>query len=146
MSFYIRTLCCLHTYFFFFCQELVELQQVENISDTEGYPSLEGHCRAASLPRLNAEYYVSSSVPVMPCLLSYCSFTVVLYEQHSCDNIRFGKCRQRGYLLTPTSPVWQVHMFFAKEEIQDRDGQQRRQKKSCWITAATSKNGEELSY
>ncbi|XP_045922259.1 voltage-dependent N-type calcium channel subunit alpha-1B isoform X3 [Micropterus dolomieu] len=40
-------------------QELVELQQVENISDTEGYPSLEGHCRAASLPRLNAEYYRS---------------------------------------------------------------------------------------
>ncbi|XP_041815617.1 voltage-dependent N-type calcium channel subunit alpha-1B isoform X1 [Chelmon rostratus] len=40
-------------------QELVELKQVENISDTEGYPSLEGHCRAASLPRLNAEYYRS---------------------------------------------------------------------------------------
>ncbi|TKS84186.1 Voltage-dependent N-type calcium channel subunit alpha-1B [Collichthys lucidus] len=38
-------------------QELVELKQVENISDTEGYPSQEGHCRAASLPRLNAEYY-----------------------------------------------------------------------------------------
>ncbi|KAG8010867.1 Voltage-dependent N-type calcium channel subunit alpha-1B [Nibea albiflora] len=37
--------------------ELVELKQVENISDTEGYPSQEGHCRAASLPRLNAEYY-----------------------------------------------------------------------------------------
>uniref|UniRef100_A0A671YXX9 Voltage-dependent N-type calcium channel subunit alpha n=1 Tax=Sparus aurata TaxID=8175 RepID=A0A671YXX9_SPAAU len=46
-------------------QELVELKQVENISDTEAYPSLEGHCRAASLPRLNAEYYVSSSV-LMP--------------------------------------------------------------------------------
>ncbi|XP_069561814.1 voltage-dependent N-type calcium channel subunit alpha-1B isoform X3 [Brachyistius frenatus] len=40
-------------------QEQVELKQVENISDTEGYPSLEGHCRAASLPRLNAEYYRS---------------------------------------------------------------------------------------
>ncbi|XP_036972795.1 voltage-dependent N-type calcium channel subunit alpha-1B isoform X3 [Acanthopagrus latus] len=40
-------------------QELVELKQVENISDTETYPSLEGHCRAASLPRLNAEYYRS---------------------------------------------------------------------------------------
>uniref|UniRef100_A0A672Z7R2 Voltage-dependent N-type calcium channel subunit alpha-1B n=1 Tax=Sphaeramia orbicularis TaxID=375764 RepID=A0A672Z7R2_9TELE len=36
------------------------LKQVENISDSEGYPPLEGHCRAASLPRLNAEYYVSS--------------------------------------------------------------------------------------
>ncbi|GLD56698.1 voltage-dependent N-type calcium channel subunit alpha-1B-like protein, partial [Lates japonicus] len=40
-------------------QELVELKQVENISDTEGYPILEGHFRAASLPRLNAEYYRS---------------------------------------------------------------------------------------
>ncbi|XP_008302849.1 voltage-dependent N-type calcium channel subunit alpha-1B-like, partial [Stegastes partitus] len=40
-------------------QEQVELKQVENISDTEGYPGLEGHGRAASLPRLNAEYYRS---------------------------------------------------------------------------------------
>ncbi|XP_068588556.1 voltage-dependent N-type calcium channel subunit alpha-1B-like isoform X2 [Cebidichthys violaceus] len=40
-------------------QEFVELKQVENISDAEDYPSLEGHCRAASLPRLNAEYYRS---------------------------------------------------------------------------------------
>ncbi|XP_062269228.1 voltage-dependent N-type calcium channel subunit alpha-1B-like [Platichthys flesus] len=42
-------------------QELVELKQVEDLSDSEGYPSLEGHYRAASLPRLNAEYYVRSS-------------------------------------------------------------------------------------
>ncbi|XP_068429834.1 voltage-dependent N-type calcium channel subunit alpha-1B-like isoform X2 [Clinocottus analis] len=40
-------------------QEFVELKQVEDISDTEEYPNLEGHCRAASLPRLNAEYYRS---------------------------------------------------------------------------------------
>ncbi|XP_074546394.1 voltage-dependent N-type calcium channel subunit alpha-1B isoform X4 [Halichoeres trimaculatus] len=40
-------------------QEQVELKQVENISDAEGYPTLEGHCRATSLPRLNAEYYRS---------------------------------------------------------------------------------------
>ncbi|XP_031711463.1 voltage-dependent N-type calcium channel subunit alpha-1B-like isoform X19 [Anarrhichthys ocellatus] len=40
-------------------QEFVELQQVENISDADDYPSLEAHCRAASLPRLNAEYYRS---------------------------------------------------------------------------------------
>ncbi|XP_026195314.1 voltage-dependent N-type calcium channel subunit alpha-1B isoform X3 [Anabas testudineus] len=38
-------------------QEQVEVKQVENTSDTEGYPTMEGHCRAASLPRLNAEYY-----------------------------------------------------------------------------------------
>ncbi|XP_054875100.1 voltage-dependent N-type calcium channel subunit alpha-1B isoform X5 [Amphiprion ocellaris] len=40
-------------------QEQVEMKPVENISDTEGYPSLDGHSRAASLPRLNAEYYRS---------------------------------------------------------------------------------------
>ncbi|XP_029301003.1 probable voltage-dependent N-type calcium channel subunit alpha-1B [Cottoperca gobio] len=40
-------------------QECVELKQVEDISDTEEYPNLEGHCRAASLPRLNADYYRS---------------------------------------------------------------------------------------
>ncbi|XP_057674673.1 probable voltage-dependent N-type calcium channel subunit alpha-1B isoform X6 [Corythoichthys intestinalis] len=40
-------------------QEVVEMKPVENISDTEMYPSLEGHGRAASLPRLNAEYYRS---------------------------------------------------------------------------------------
>ncbi|XP_075993878.1 voltage-dependent N-type calcium channel subunit alpha-1B-like isoform X2 [Genypterus blacodes] len=38
-------------------QEMVELQAVESSSDTEGYPALEGQFRAASLPRLNAEYY-----------------------------------------------------------------------------------------
>uniref|UniRef100_A0A3Q1HDQ3 Voltage-dependent N-type calcium channel subunit alpha n=1 Tax=Anabas testudineus TaxID=64144 RepID=A0A3Q1HDQ3_ANATE len=43
-------------------QEQVEVKQVENTSDTEGYPTMEGHCRAASLPRLNAEYYVSSPI------------------------------------------------------------------------------------
>lgn len=100
------SLCCLHTYYYylFFFQELVELKQVENISDTEGYPNLEGHCRAASLPRLNAEYYVSSSVSMMPCPFFFTthrkdlfgSFTVVLFELHSCDDIRFGKCRHCG--------------------------------------------------
>ncbi|KAK5620794.1 hypothetical protein CRENBAI_018438 [Crenichthys baileyi] len=51
----------------------------ENISDSEGYPSLEGHARAASLPRLNAEYHVSSSpvesISACPCALcvSQCS-------------------------------------------------------------------------
>uniref|UniRef100_A0A7N8XI52 Voltage-dependent N-type calcium channel subunit alpha n=1 Tax=Mastacembelus armatus TaxID=205130 RepID=A0A7N8XI52_9TELE len=42
-------------------QEMVRLKQGENVADAEGHPGLEGHCRAASLPRLNAEYYVSSS-------------------------------------------------------------------------------------
>ncbi|XP_061555479.1 voltage-dependent N-type calcium channel subunit alpha-1B isoform X1 [Phycodurus eques] len=40
-------------------QEVVEMKPVENISDTEIYPALEDHGRAASLPRLNAEYYRS---------------------------------------------------------------------------------------
>lgn len=56
-----------------FLQEQVELKQVENTSDAEAYPSLEGHCRAASLPRLNAEYYVSSLVLMRSCLLFYYS-------------------------------------------------------------------------
>lgn len=38
-------------------QEVVELKPVENVSDNEAYPAMDGHCRAASLPRLNAEYY-----------------------------------------------------------------------------------------
>ena len=85
-------------------QEMVELKQVENISDTEGYPSLEGHCRAASLPRLNAEYYVSSSQLMMPVLLLYCSkkgCMIVFFVLHSCDGISlfyFLRCRHCGYV------------------------------------------------
>ncbi|KAM4528428.1 voltage-dependent N-type calcium channel subunit alpha-1B isoform 3-T3 [Odontesthes bonariensis] len=73
-------------------QEMVELKQVENISDTEGYPSLEGHCRAASLPRLNAEYYRSHPrhapgthlapiVDLSPIKRSASSLTPQLYHQ-----------------------------------------------------------------
>ncbi|XP_023816312.1 voltage-dependent N-type calcium channel subunit alpha-1B isoform X8 [Oryzias latipes] len=40
-------------------QEQLELRQVEIISDSERFPSLESHCRAASLPRLNAEHHRS---------------------------------------------------------------------------------------
>ncbi|XP_029921994.1 voltage-dependent N-type calcium channel subunit alpha-1B isoform X2 [Myripristis murdjan] len=40
-------------------QESVEMKQVENTSDAEGYRGLEGQCRAASMPRLNTEYYRS---------------------------------------------------------------------------------------
>ncbi|CAG13630.1 unnamed protein product, partial [Tetraodon nigroviridis] len=40
--------------------ETVELKQVDNPSDTDEYLSLDGQGRAASLPRLNAEYYVRS--------------------------------------------------------------------------------------
>lgn len=55
--------CCLRVQhiFSFSSQEFVEVKHVEKTSDTERYPSLEGHYRAASLPRLNAEYYVSSA-------------------------------------------------------------------------------------
>lgn len=101
-------LCCLHAYylFFFFSQEFVEVKHVENTSDTEGYPSLEGHYRAASLPRLNAEYYVSSAVLTMMCFLILLfiekyligSFMVAMFELHSCDNIRCWIFRHCGYL------------------------------------------------
>lgn len=60
---------CFFVFLFFYLQESVEMKQVENISDTEGYPNLEGHCRAASLPRLNAEYYVSPSLLIVPFVL-----------------------------------------------------------------------------
>ncbi|XP_048022437.1 voltage-dependent N-type calcium channel subunit alpha-1B isoform X9 [Megalobrama amblycephala] len=37
-------------------QELVEMSDMENDSDVGGYPVLEGHGRAASMPRLNAGF------------------------------------------------------------------------------------------
>ncbi|KAM3873751.1 putative voltage-dependent N-type calcium channel subunit alpha-1B [Diretmus argenteus] len=40
-------------------QELVEMKPVESTSDAEGYPGLDDHGRAASMPRLNAGYYRS---------------------------------------------------------------------------------------
>lgn len=46
------------SFFSSFFQETVELKQVDDISDTDEYLSLDGHGRAASLPRLNAEYHV----------------------------------------------------------------------------------------
>ncbi|XP_069370208.1 voltage-dependent N-type calcium channel subunit alpha-1B isoform X3 [Paralichthys olivaceus] len=64
-------------------QELVELKQVENLSDSEGYPSLEGHCRAASLPRLNAEYY--PIVDLSPIRRSASSLTP---QRHQEDGLR----------------------------------------------------------
>ncbi|XP_068588557.1 voltage-dependent N-type calcium channel subunit alpha-1B-like isoform X3 [Cebidichthys violaceus] len=60
-------------------QEFVELKQVENISDAEDYPSLEGHCRAASLPRLNAEYY--PIVDLSPIRRSASSLTPQRYQE-----------------------------------------------------------------
>ncbi|XP_029624992.1 voltage-dependent N-type calcium channel subunit alpha-1B isoform X4 [Salmo trutta] len=38
-------------------QESVEMRQVENGADLEGYFGLEGHGRAASMPRLDSQYY-----------------------------------------------------------------------------------------
>uniref|UniRef100_A0A8C8GND0 Voltage-dependent N-type calcium channel subunit alpha n=1 Tax=Oncorhynchus tshawytscha TaxID=74940 RepID=A0A8C8GND0_ONCTS len=40
-------------------QEPVEMRQVKNGADLEGYFGLEGHGRAASMPRLDSQYYVS---------------------------------------------------------------------------------------
>ncbi|XP_030625015.1 voltage-dependent N-type calcium channel subunit alpha-1B [Chanos chanos] len=37
-------------------QELVEMTEMENDSDVGGYSTLDGHGRAASMPRLNAEF------------------------------------------------------------------------------------------
>ncbi|XP_063745485.1 voltage-dependent N-type calcium channel subunit alpha-1B isoform X2 [Eleginops maclovinus] len=60
-------------------QEFVELKKVEDISDSEAYPSLEGHCRAASLPRLNAEYY--PIVDLSPIRRSASSLTPQHYQE-----------------------------------------------------------------
>ncbi|KAF3702286.1 Voltage-dependent N-type calcium channel subunit alpha-1B Brain calcium channel III [Channa argus] len=58
---------------------LLELKQVENTSDTERCPNLEGHCRAASLPRLNAEYY--PIVDLSPMRRSASSLTPQHYQE-----------------------------------------------------------------
>uniref|UniRef100_A0A671NVM1 Voltage-dependent N-type calcium channel subunit alpha n=1 Tax=Sinocyclocheilus anshuiensis TaxID=1608454 RepID=A0A671NVM1_9TELE len=47
-------------------QELVEMTDMENDSDVGGYPVLEGHSRAASMPRLNAGFQVNISYPSWP--------------------------------------------------------------------------------
>lgn len=58
--------CCIRPPLLALCfQEAVERKRVENVSDNEAYPSLEGQGRAASLPRLNAEYYVSPSLSLL---------------------------------------------------------------------------------
>uniref|UniRef100_A0A8C2AXX7 Voltage-dependent N-type calcium channel subunit alpha n=1 Tax=Cyprinus carpio TaxID=7962 RepID=A0A8C2AXX7_CYPCA len=47
-------------------QELVEMTDMENDSDVGRYPVLEGHGRAASMPRLNAGFQVNISYPSWP--------------------------------------------------------------------------------
>ncbi|KAA0719893.1 Voltage-dependent N-type calcium channel subunit alpha-1B [Triplophysa tibetana] len=46
-------------------QELLEMTYMENDSDVEGYPVMEGHGRAASMPRLNAGYQPITDVSPM---------------------------------------------------------------------------------
>uniref|UniRef100_A0A8C1NIV2 Voltage-dependent N-type calcium channel subunit alpha-1B n=1 Tax=Cyprinus carpio TaxID=7962 RepID=A0A8C1NIV2_CYPCA len=67
--------CCFFTMVPFVClfclalrmlQELVEMTDMENDSDVGGYPVLEGHGRAASMPRLNAGFQVNISYPSWP--------------------------------------------------------------------------------
>lgn len=48
------------------------MRQVENGADLEGYFGLEGHGRAASMPRLDSQYYVSPLTSLLyPCTLSH---------------------------------------------------------------------------
>uniref|UniRef100_A0A8C2B1H9 Voltage-dependent N-type calcium channel subunit alpha-1B n=1 Tax=Cyprinus carpio TaxID=7962 RepID=A0A8C2B1H9_CYPCA len=67
--------CCFFTMVPFVClfclalrmlQELVEMTDMENDSDVGRYPVLEGHGRAASMPRLNAGFQVNISYPSWP--------------------------------------------------------------------------------
>lgn len=77
------------------------MKPVEIISDTEAYPGLEGHGRAASLPRLNAEYYVSSSLSRT--LRLFCFLVFVL------ENIRRVRSQPLGSVCnyTPLQNKWQ---------------------------------------
>lgn len=45
---------------------------MENDSDVDGYPVMEGHGRAASMPRLNAGYQVSQSLHVTKRMNGWC--------------------------------------------------------------------------
>ncbi|KAI3361703.1 hypothetical protein L3Q82_002061 [Scortum barcoo] len=80
-------------------QEQVELKQVENISDTEAYPSLEGHCKAASLPRLNAEYY--PIVDLSPIRRSASSLT---QQRHQEVGLREYDLERPGLAQSSTGP------------------------------------------
>ncbi|XP_034096054.1 voltage-dependent N-type calcium channel subunit alpha-1B-like isoform X2 [Gymnodraco acuticeps] len=100
-------------------QEFVELTKVEDVSDSEAYPSLEGHCRAASLPRLNAEYYRSHPrhapgthlapiVDLSPIKRSASSLTPQHYQE---VGLREYDLEQPGLAQSPTGPG----------QIQDQD-------------------------
>uniref|UniRef100_A0A671Q3B8 Voltage-dependent N-type calcium channel subunit alpha n=1 Tax=Sinocyclocheilus anshuiensis TaxID=1608454 RepID=A0A671Q3B8_9TELE len=60
------SLLCLFCLALCMLQELVEMTDMENDSDVGGYPVLEGHGRAASMPRLNAGFQVNISYPSWP--------------------------------------------------------------------------------
>ena len=98
-----RRLWCLHPCFsLFYLQESVELKQVEIVSDTEGYPNLEGHSRAASLPRLNAEYYVRPSLLIMPLISVLAEKISLAGRQHrSCQPGTYSE-KSFSYLNTVT--------------------------------------------
>lgn len=55
-------------------QELVEMTDMENNSDVGGFSTLEGHGRAASMPRLSAGFQVSLSLFHSHSLLSLSAF------------------------------------------------------------------------
>jgi len=80
-------------------QELVEMSDLENDSDVGGYPVLEGHGRAASMPRLNAGFQVN--------ICSICSghmrsFWWELGVEHHCRTAfvcyshQINSCKERG--------------------------------------------------
>ncbi|XP_058473605.1 voltage-dependent N-type calcium channel subunit alpha-1B isoform X10 [Solea solea] len=95
-------------------QDVVQLRQVEveDVSDTEAYPGLDAHYRAASLPRLNAEYYriyprhapgthLAPIVDLSPIKRSASSLTPLRHHEAA---LREYDLERPGHAQSPTGP------------------------------------------
>uniref|UniRef100_A0A8C1N1F1 Voltage-dependent N-type calcium channel subunit alpha-1B n=1 Tax=Cyprinus carpio TaxID=7962 RepID=A0A8C1N1F1_CYPCA len=99
--------CCFFTMVPFVClfclalrmlQELVEMTDMENDSDVGGYPVLEGHGRAASMPRLNAGFQVNISYPSWPyefVLINICDEFVCITADPNTESLPRERARER---------------------------------------------------
>uniref|UniRef100_A0A8C2KIH4 Voltage-dependent N-type calcium channel subunit alpha-1B n=1 Tax=Cyprinus carpio TaxID=7962 RepID=A0A8C2KIH4_CYPCA len=99
--------CCFFTMVPFVClfclalrmlQEIVEMTDMENDSDVGGYPVLEGHGRAASMPRLNAGFQVNISYPSWPyefVLINICDEFVCITADPNTESLPRERARER---------------------------------------------------
>uniref|UniRef100_A0A8C2Q663 Voltage-dependent N-type calcium channel subunit alpha-1B n=1 Tax=Cyprinus carpio TaxID=7962 RepID=A0A8C2Q663_CYPCA len=108
LSFYkYAKVCCFFTMVPFVClfclalrmlQEIVEMTDMENDSDVGGYPVLEGHGRAASMPRLNAGFQVNISYPSWPyefVLINICDEFVCITADPNTESLPRERARER---------------------------------------------------